>query len=308
MKNIFKILLLLALSLLLTKSIFFQKRTIPDVNAQNKIFAFGDIGHFNDSLQNMVNICESNLATNDKIILLGDNFYPDGVKNTKDPLWMDFKNIFKNISKDKIHATIGNHDYHDNPNPQINNIYWNTPNFYYKVDFDKNIDIFILDTVQLYHDHCGISKYKIQEVHNKHIDNLLYNQLKWLNSSLENSNKKHKIIFGHYPIITNGIYSNQMNPLYDLLIPIFKKYNVNTYISGHEHNIQYIKHYDNDYALNQFIIGSSSEYRANEYCNKKFFDMYNNKDNFILQIFSYDNRLHFNFINSKNEVKYSYIV
>ena len=54
-----------------------QKKTV--VNNKNSLFVFGDIGVYNNELKNMVNIAESRKDKNDKFILLGDNFYPDGV-------------------------------------------------------------------------------------------------------------------------------------------------------------------------------------------------------------------------------------
>ena len=59
----------------------------------------------------------------------------------------------------------------------------------------------------------------------------------------------------------------------------FEKYKVDIYISGHEHNIQYIERkISNDYTFHQFIIENSSENRVN---NLKFhIHMFYNKDNF----------------------------
>ena len=307
MRNIFKLGLFVLFVFVLTNGLKIkQKKTV--VNNKNSLFVFGDIGVYNNELKNMVNIAESRKDKNDKIILLGDNFYPDGVASLSDKLWSNYSNTFKNIDKSKIHAVIGNHDYHQDPRPQINNFYWNTPNFYYKVSFDKNIDLFFIDTVQLYDGHCGIYKNKIEKIHGDSIDNLAYKQLNWLQSELEKSNK-HKIVFGHYPILSNGYYSSYMEPLYEILYPIFKRYNVKAYVSGHEHNIQYLKKKDREYVFNQFIVGCSSEYRDNEYKKFCFRDMFNDSDNYIINIKSTDNNnLLFDFINSKDNIDYSYTV
>ena len=100
-----------------------------------------------------------------------------------------------------------------------------------------------------------------------------------------------------------------MKPLYKLLYPIFKKHNVKAYVSGHDHNIQYIKRKDDNYILNQFIIGSTAENRTNEEMLFCLFDMYNDKDNFLLEI-GQDNKNNyiFNFINKNNTIKYSYTI
>ena len=241
------------------------------------------------------------------MILLGDNFYPNGVTSINDKLWSNYKKVFNDISKNRIHAVLGNHDYHQNPLCQVNNNYWNTPNFYYKLRFNNNTDLFFIDTVQLYPGHCFISKNMIEKIHNKPVKILINEQLQWLDYELSISNKN-KIVFGHYPIISNGAYHNHMKPLYKLLYPIFKKHNVKAYVSGHDHNIQYMKRQDNDYTFNQFIIGSSAENRINTSRLFCFIDMYNDKDNFLLQIGQRNNKYIFNFINKNNDIEYSYSI
>ena len=331
MKNIYKISLLFILSLILIKSfvlnnvsmfkIFKKKSSFLDFRQSNKktqnsnqhnfneqLIVLGDIGEYNNTLKQIVNISKSILKNNDKIILLGDNFYPDGVNSINDKLWNDYKIIFNDISKNKIHAVLGNHDYHQNPLCQVNNNYWNTPHFYYKLSLNNNTDLFFIDTVQLYPGHCFISKNMIENVHNKPINILISQQLQWLNNELSKSKNKNKIVFGHYPIISNGAYNNLMKPLYKLLYPIFKKHNVKAYVSGHDHNIQYMKREDNGYVFNQFVIGSSAENRENSSRLFCFIDMYNDNDNFLLQIGQHNNKYIFNFINKNNTIKYSYSI
>ena len=87
-----------------------------------------------------------------------------------------------------------------------------------------NIPIyFFIDTVQLFPEHCAISKNMIENVHKNDIHHLINNQILWLDKlKLSKSNKVNKIVFGHYPIITNGYYKNHMKPLYNMLFPILK--------------------------------------------------------------------------------------
>ena len=334
MKNIYKISLLILFSLILIKSFIFNNESMfkkfknkpsflnfrqsnknnqKNIDSNKLIFneqliVLGDIGYFNNTLRQIVNIGKSTIKNNDKIILLGDNFYPDGVSSINDKLWNDYKNIFNDISKNKIHAVLGNHDYHQNPLCQINNNYWDTPNSYYKLKFNNNTDLFFIDTVQLYPGHCYINKNIIENAHNKPVSQLINKQLEWLNNELSKSNNRNKIVFGHYPIISNGAYKDQMQPLYKLLYPIFKKHNIKAYISGHDHNIQYIKRVDEGYIFNQFIIGSSAENRENSNRLFCFIDMYNDNDNFLLQIGQLNNKYIFNFINKNNTIKYSYTI
>ena len=274
-------------------------------NKGDNLFVLGDIGMYNNNLIKIVNIINQRINKQNKIILLGDNFYPNGVDNIYDKSWIYFRNVFNNIPRENIYSIVGNHDYHKNPKAQINNNYWSTPNLYYKLNF-KNIDLFFLDTVQLFPGHCGIHTNLIENVNQENIDTLIFKQLKWLQDELEKSNNRKKIVFGHYPIISNGAYSNEMTNLYNLLFPIFKKYNVLAYISGHEHNIQYIQRRIDNYTFNQFIVGSSSENRLNEYKKFCFYDMFNNKDNFFIQISDNNSNIIVDFINKNNKTMYTY--
>ena len=331
MKSFFRISLFVIFSLILIKSFVLNKDSMfknfsrnkssflnfrqsnhkhrESIKFKKKLIILGDIGYFNNTLRQLVNICSIKLTNSDKIILLGDNFYPDGVSSLYDRLWYSYNQIFKNIPKNLVYSILGNHDYHQNPLCQLNNNYWSTPSSYYKLSFNNYTDLFFIDTVQLYPGHCYISKNIIENVHKKPIYQLINEQIQWLDNELSKSNNKNKIVFGHYPIISNGAYKDQMKPLYKLLYPIFKKHNVKAYVSGHDHNIQYIKRKDNNYILNQFIIGSTAENRTNEEMLFCLFDMYNDKDNFLLEI-GQDNKNNyiFNFINKNNTIKYSYTI
>ena len=70
------------------------------------------------------------------------------------------------------------------------------------------------------------------------IKQLQKEQINWLENKLKQNNNI-KIVHGHYPIFTMGVYQ-RCKELSKILIPIFKKYNVQYYISGHEHNIQFL--------------------------------------------------------------------
>ena len=61
------------------------------------------------------------------------------------------------------------------------------------------------------------------------------NQLEWLERALSSSTSTWKIVIGHYPIFSNGVHGNteELYPLAEM----FKKYKVNLYVSGHDHNI-----------------------------------------------------------------------
>lgn len=221
------------------------------------LFILGDIGYFNNNLLYTVNNIKNNIASNDAIVLLGDNFYPSGINSECDLQIINYYNIFKDINQ-PIYSILGNHDYLLNPKAQINNTNWIMDNFYYKKEF-QNVELYFIDTVQ-FNIHTWVTKEKIEHVHKDKISNLIKKQINWLDNELS-KNKKEKIIIGHYPLLTNGYYYDKMYQLHTLLIDIFKKHKIKTFISGHEHNIQFIKRIYDDYTFNQVIIGSSAENR-----------------------------------------------
>jgi tartrate-resistant acid phosphatase type 5 len=270
------------------------------------IYLLGDIGYYGKKLKNCVNNIKKNLNIDDIIVLLGDNFYPMGIQSKTDLKINEFNKIFDDISV-PIYSILGNHDYMLNPTAQINLPIWNMHNFYFKKSYE-NVDLYFMDTILFDIDEL-VPIEKIEEVHNDTIHNITLKQLKWFVNELKINTEKPKIVFGHYPIMTNGFYYERMNVLYSLLIDIFEKYNVQLYISGHEHNIQYIKHkVNNNYILNQVIIGSSSQKRNNSYVENN--DMYDCSEIFYgkISLFNINEKNKIEYINSNGITKYKYYV
>lgn len=275
-----------------------------------KLLIFGDIGFYSNNLNMLSNICYRTMNIDDKFIFLGDNFYENGVYDENDPMWNILHETFCYVNPINMHAILGNHDYHSNPRCQINSVRWNTPHFYYKKEYTESTDLFFIDTVQLFPEHCNIGFRKVKRANkNSNIFKIINDQLSWLDSELEKSSIKNKIVFGHYPIITNGYYYGHMDILYNILFPLFKKHNVTAYVSGHEHNIQHIRVIEDNYTLNQFIVGSSSENRLNEFMNYYHTSFYDNTNNYLLEISEIENcNLLFNFKNKNEIIDYSIII
>ena len=271
------------------------------------LYMLGDIGYLNWNLFSLVQNIKETFNNNDKIILMGDNFYNHGITQDNDFRWSNYSVIFENIGFDNILSVMGNHDYEGDPRVQLESKYMKTNDFYFKYSFSQHTELFFIDTVQLYKNHCSIGEQHMKRIHNDTYENLENQQLTWLKYELEMSSASNKIIFGHYPIVTNGLYTYSLEPFKKKLLPILKKYNVKAYISGHEHNAQYINTFIDNYNLNQFIIGSSSENRYYEFNNPFHQDMFDNEDNYYLKMYEDENNsVIFEFINNKGESKYSY--
>lgn len=213
-----------------------------------EIFCIGDWGDIvdKDNVQYLKN------KKKQEYYLLGDNFYPAGVKNMKDPQWKTkFNTLFPKVSLK--YCCLGNHDYLGDVFSQIkmtfssNNGNWNLPYFFHDVYDEKNsihtffIDtqIFATDITIILSKSCGISDENLQQ-YLSIVYQLKDRQIMWLENKLKHSNAKWKIICGHYPVISNGPHQTS-SELRDILLPIIKKYNVDLYISGHEHNTQCIQ-------------------------------------------------------------------
>lgn len=229
--------------------------------------AFGDWGTKTDSFYQLMKILHKRASYLDFCILLGDNFYPNGIGSLDDPRWksnvIDFFPSYL-----RLYPILGNHDWHQNPLSQIyftyvsQNRVWKMPFFYYDEIFTigtETIHFLFLDTclmspnfTEYYLQVCNVSKEQIAFFY-AFVKEYKEKQMQWLQNTLQNSKSKYKIVCGHYPILSNGAH-NVSPELYHTLIPIFEKYSVNLYLCGHDHNAQVIQ-YGNIYCV---LSGASS--------------------------------------------------
>jgi len=62
-------------------------------------------------------------------------------------------------------------------------------------------------------------------------------QLDWLERELQRSSAPWRVVFGHHPIYSSGHYG--VNPeLETRLAPLFRRYGVQLYLNGHDHNYE----------------------------------------------------------------------
>jgi 3',5'-cyclic AMP phosphodiesterase CpdA len=157
----------------------------------------------------------------DLVVLAGDNIYNNGELEKIDEV---FERPYGNLLKKgvKFQAALGNHDIRTaNGDLQVKYAGFNMKGHYYTYELNQ-AQFFVLDT-------------------NSNAD--WKNQLVWLEQELAKSQALWKIVYGHHPIYASGQYGS--NPEFiELFTPIFKKYNVQLYINGHEH------HYERTAAIN----------------------------------------------------------
>lgn len=249
--------------------------TIVNLHAQQDalhFFVIGDWGREGKYLQKETADAMSRYADEYPVKFVattGDNFYETGIKTVDDPL---VKTTFEDIYNAKSlmvpwYATLGNHDYGDNAQAQIDltkvNARWKMPSRYYSTDEELSdgtkIQFLYIDTNPFILKYLKFNE-KETELYQSSVDELNAQgweaQLKWIESSLKNCDADWKIVIGHHPVYSGGKHKGAKE-LQQHLKPLFEKYGVNMYICGHDHDIQYLK----DKNVNYFVSGAGSVLR-----------------------------------------------
>lgn len=245
------------------------KTLTKDASSLNFI-AMGDWGRNGADHQKQVAQQMGITATDVKaqfIISTGDNFYPSGVISEHDPLFKySFEDIYTAFSLQwDWYPVLGNHDYKSNPDAQVAyskiSRRWKMPARYYAKKFPINGDlnnqvlIAFIDTNPLIPEFYKNSEYgpnvKGQDT---------TQQKRWLAKVLsdEDPSIRWKIVVGHHPMYTGGSRTDgyDTKAIRSSLKPVFDRYGVDVYLTGHEHSLQYIKP---EGKTHHFISGAASE-------------------------------------------------
>lgn len=202
------------------------------------------------------------------IISTGDNFYPSGVVSEFDPSFRySFEDIYTAFSLQwDWYPVLGNHDYKTNPDAEIAyskiSRRWKMPARYYAKKFFINGDtsqvvlIAFIDTNPLIPEFYSNAEYgpnvKTQDSTAQKI---------WLEKVLSDPSKniKWKIVVGHHPMYSGGSRTDAYDTkaIRNSLKPLFDKYAVDIYLTGHEHSLQHLKAADSK--TQHFISGAASE-------------------------------------------------
>ena len=171
------------------------------------------------------------------VTLTGDNFYEKGVGGVDDPQWkLKFEDVYdaKRLPMPFI-AALGNHDWGRNPAAQIAyagahpGTRWQMDGFYFKRAYGQNPDA---PLAELFYIDTDLWNYKINR--------LAEAQMAWLEDGLKNSKARWQIVVGHHPLYSNGEHGRDKDvlALREMLAPLFKKWGVDAYLCGHDHDLQ----------------------------------------------------------------------
>ncbi|MFY8325564.1 purple acid phosphatase family protein [Pseudoalteromonas sp. ZZD1] len=199
----------------------------------------------------------------DFIISTGDNFYPNGVASVNDPLWQSaYEDIYHGPHTfEDWYVVLGNHDYLGNAQAQIDytnkSQRWQLPARYYSKTFElennEQVLMVFLDTNPIQPEYKTRDKYRSTQGQG------YKTQLNWLETQLAGSDAKWKIVVGHHPLYSSGKRFGRNQGLRDILEPIMERHNVQAYIAGHEHDLQYNQPENSNIA--HFVSGGGSEAR-----------------------------------------------
>ncbi len=154
----------------------------------------------------------------DFVILGGDNIYPDGNLAEVD---VKFTKPYRSLLEAGVpfHAVLGNHDIRTgNGDPQVAYKPFGMKGRWYTLR-QGPVEFFMLDT---------------------NVNTPWQIQLPWLKNALAASTAPWKVVVGHHPIYSAGLYGNDPNAI-ARLTPLFAKYGVQLYINGHEHDYERTK-------------------------------------------------------------------
>ncbi len=187
----------------------------------------------------------------DMVILLGDNFYDSGVTSVDDQRWQtDFELPFEGtIFQVPFFPCLGNHDHRGNVQAQIDysigHPRWRMPAPYYTlirpITDDISAEFFVLDSTPIAEESPSQTE-----------------QVKWLDKHLARSTARWKIVAGHHPIVSGGEHGGSVEA-HRLLAPLFEKYGVDLYMSGHDHDLQL---HDSAKGWLQLVSGAGAQLRT----------------------------------------------
>jgi 3',5'-cyclic AMP phosphodiesterase CpdA len=151
----------------------------------------------------------------DLVVLGGDNIYPDG--NLAD-VERTFTQPYRELLRAGVpfHAVLGNHDIRTgNGDPQVRYPPFGMGGRWYSLRRGP-VAFFLIDT---------------------NANARWQHQMPWLKKALAGSDAPWKVVVGHHPLYSAGMYGDDPVAI-ARLTPLFERHGVQLYINGHEHNYE----------------------------------------------------------------------
>lgn len=271
--------------------------SIPDkIPGRNYVYfmALGDQGKGGSSQQHVAHRMNEKARKDSLhfVLMLGDNFYNDGVTSISDRQWVEKFEAMYDLPylRKPFYASLGNHDHHNgNARHQVEygkkSDKWKMPNFYYTfskaIDAQSSIQFFVLDTEVI----VNGGEYNLEQV-------------EWLDRELQASTATWKIVYGHHPVFSYGKHGNERRMI-NLVRPLLEKYEVDLYLCGHDHDRQLLEPVGGVYYI---VSGTGSTSRDTRYGETTIFAETNLGFNWFRVSAS---EFHVQFLDADGEVEYA---
>jgi tartrate-resistant acid phosphatase type 5 len=217
------------------------QRPTPEAKPQLNFLAFGDWGS-GSSDQKAVAAAMAAAAVKqqppfDAALSLGDNFYVDLPQGAKSAVW---KTMFEEMyPRDKMpfpfYIAVGNHDIETDEKLQAELDYaaqnpksrWKLPARWYRLDLPEARPL--------------VSFLVLDSNHKEMPRKLFDEETNWLETELAKPRPGTWLVcVAHHPLFNNGKHKDDKY-LINNWGPLFKKYNVDLYLTGHDHNLQHLE-------------------------------------------------------------------
>jgi tartrate-resistant acid phosphatase type 5 len=192
------------------------------------------------------------------LLLLGDSWYGDLDGGAQSPRWRSqFEQMYPaSVFPGPAYTVLGNHDYQTLP-PSVNKVEaelayaragrgldgkptrWTLPSRWYTFDFPQHDPLI----------HCIVLDSNMPAVDGswQHGQNFTLKpqeqaeQLRWLEAELQKPRATPFLaVLGHHPVFSNGPHGDHPVLVRDW-DPLFRKYRVDLYMAGHDHDLQHLE-------------------------------------------------------------------
>jgi len=198
-------------------------------------YALGDTGYPGRKREDVARLLadEARMERPGFVMLLGDNFYPEGVESATDRRFVtDFEELYRGEELQvPFYAVLGGHDHRGRVEAQLEYAAtggrWRMPARYYEFTHAVSpaclVQFLVLDTEPL---HQGGT---VEDP-----------QVRWLEQQLATAGAHWKIVAGHHPIASASGHGGSPR-VRSLLEPLFDRYGVDLYLAAYEHNLQLLR-------------------------------------------------------------------
>ena len=184
------------------------------------------------------------------LLLLGDNWYGALDGGVHSPRWQtQFESVYPADAFDcPAYAILGNHDYQHWPESKVDaeleygrsgKTRWTMPARWYRFEFPAKrplITFLALDSNMPYPD-GSVSKGKSFTL----TPQQQAEQLAWLEAELKRPRRTpYLVVMGHHPVYSDGLHGDHPVLVRDW-DPLFRKYKVDLYLAGHDHDMQHLE-------------------------------------------------------------------